>query len=326
MEELYPLKFRPIPRKMIWGGDNLRKKFNKDFPEDSGIGESWEISSYPGYISVVDNGHLRGNNIEELIEVYMSDLVGEEIFNRFGPEFPLLIKFIDSRDILSVQVHPDDKLAAIRHNARGKTEMWYVLEAEPGAELISGFNRKVSPRIFREKLKSNKLLDILNVEKVCAGDVFFMPAGRVHAIGKGIVLTEIQQTSDLTYRIYDWERVDAGGNSRKLHIDLAMDAIDYNCYHDYKTIVETKLNSPVLLADCKYFTTYLLDFDRSVKRDYRLIDSFVIYICTEGKFTLEWLNGKMTVNRGETLLIPAIIEDVCLSSLEGSRLLEVYVK
>ncbi len=325
MNKLYPLKFRPIPREMIWGGNNLQKKFGKNFPENSKIGESWEISSYPGNLSVVDNGHLKGNNIEELIEVYMGDLVGEKVFNRFGLEFPLLIKLIDARDVLSVQVHPDDELAAQRHGARGKTEMWYVLDAEPGAELIAGFNRQVSPGVFTEKLKSGKLLEILNVEKVSPGDVFFMPAGRVHAIGKGIILAEIQQTSDSTYRIYDWDRRDAKGNHRPLHIDEAMEAIDYNYTGDYKTIVEPKHNSPVLLADCQYFTTHLIDFTGVNARDYISADSFVIYICTKGEFMLEWDNGKMLVNKGETLLIPAAISGVSLSAVTPSALLEVKI-
>ncbi len=311
---------------MIWGGDNLRKKFNKDFPEDTPVGESWEISSYPGYLSVVGNGKLQMNNIEELIEVYMGDLVGEKIFSRFGLEFPLLIKLIDASEVLSVQVHPDDEIAALRHNSRGKTEMWYVLDAEPGAELISGFNQKVTPGMFREKLKSGRLADILNVEKVTAGDVFFMPAGRVHAIGKGIILAEIQQTSDITYRIHDWERRDSRGNYRQLHTDLAMDAIDFNYYDNYRTVVDPEPNTPVLLADCQYFTTNLLEFDGIVKRDYSLIDSFVVYICTKGEFSMEWGNGKVTVKKGETILIPAIVDQVSLSCNVASGLLEIYVK
>jgi mannose-6-phosphate isomerase len=326
MSELYPLKFKPIPREMIWGGNNLRKKFNKDFPEDSPVGESWEISSYPGYLSVVDNGRLQMNTIEELIGAYMGDLVGEKIYSRFKTEFPLLIKLIDAGEVLSVQVHPDDEMAALRHNSRGKTEMWYVLEAEPGAELISGFNQKVSPGMFREKLKSGRLADILNVEKVTAGDVFFMPAGRVHAIGKGIILAEIQETSDITYRIHDWERRDSRGNYRQLHLDLAMEAIDFNFYNDYRTVIEKKPNASVLLAECQYFTTNLLEFDTTLNRDYKHADSFVVYICTKGEFSVDWGNGKISAKKGETLLIPAIIDQVSLSCKEASALLEIYVK
>lgn len=326
MYDLYPLKFKPIPRKMIWGGNNLRKKFGKDFPDDQGIGESWEISAFPGYISVVENGHLQGNTIEELIEVYMGDLVGEANFNRYGLEFPLLVKLIDAQDVLSVQVHPDDEIAARRHNGRGKTEMWYILDAEPGAELIAGFNRKVSPGIFMDKLKNGKLLEILNVEKVSPGDVFFMPAGRVHAIGKGIILAEIQQTSDSTYRIYDWERKDADGNYRALHIEEAMEAMDFGFHKDYRTRARVKQNSPVLLADCPWFTTHLLNFTGAVKRDYSMLDSFVIYICTRGKFTLEWGNGKMVAGQGETLLLPAAFTEVSLSAEKDAGILEVFTR
>jgi mannose-6-phosphate isomerase len=326
MRELYPLRFKPIAREMIWGGYSLRKKFNKDFPEHSRIGESWEISSYPGFISIVDNGFLKGNNIEELIEIYMGDLVGENVFNRFGLEFPLLIKLIDAREVLSVQVHPDDEVAADHHNARGKTEMWYILEAEPGAELISGFNREVTPGIFLDKVRSGRLLEILNVEKVSPGDIFFMPAGRVHAIGKGIILAEIQQSSDSTFRIFDWGRRDAEGNYRQLHLEDAMRAIDFNFYSKYRTEVIPKLNSPDLIADCQYFTTHLLNFNGKVERDYSLVDSFVIYICTNGEFMLEWNNGKTSVKKGDTLLIPATIEEVSLTSSNTSGLLEVYIK
>jgi mannose-6-phosphate isomerase len=324
MYGLYPLKFKPVPRKMIWGGNKLRKAFGKDFSEEA-IGESWEISGFPGFMSVVDNGHLKGNSIEELIEVYMGDLVGEANFNLFGLEFPLLIKFIDAEDVLSVQVHPDDERAAIR-GGRGKTEMWYILEAEPGAELISGFNRKISPGIFRDKLKDGKLLEILNFEKVHPGDVFFMPAGRVHAIGKGIVLAEIQQTSDSTYRIYDWDRRDANGNTRQLHIEEAMQVMDFDHYENYRTHYEKKQNSPVLLAECPYFTTNLLNIQGTVYRDYSMLDSFVIYICTGGRFILEWENGKTEAVKGETLLLPAIASEVVIKAEPGAEILEVFTR
>ena len=323
---MYPLKFEPIPHEMIWGGNSLQKYYNKPFPGGKNIGESWEISAVPGNISVVANGHLKGNNLKELIEVYMDELVGEEVFNRFGVEFPLLIKLIDARDKLSVQVHPGDELSARRHNGNGKTEMWYVLAAENEPELISGFNRKVSSGIFMEKLNSGRLLDILNVEKVREGDVFFIPSGRVHAIGKGIILAEIQQTSDITYRIYDWDRVDEKGKPRELHIDLAMEAIDFEDCSDFKTTVKRKQNFPVLLADCEYFTTQLLTFRKDLVRDYSLIDSFVIYLCTKGEFIIECNGGPLTVQKGETVLIPSSIQDVKLTGKVESDLLEVYIR
>lgn len=326
MNELYPFKFKPFPHEMIWGGSALNKYYNKPFTANSKIGESWEVSALPGHTSVVENGHLRGNNIEELIEIYMGDMVGEKVFNKYGLDFPLLVKLIDANDVLSVQVHPDDELAAVRHGSYGKTEMWYVLDARPGAELINGFNQIVSPGIFSAKLKEGKLLDILNVVKVSPGDVFFIPAGRVHAIGTGIVLAEIQQASDITYRIYDWDRLDSGGNARQLHIDQAMDAIDFNYSEDHKVTYDIKRNFPVRLAGCKYFTTNLLDFNMMVTRDYSLIDSFVIYICTKGQFSVEWGQGKIDVHKGETLLIPSVFEDISLSPMGKSTLLEVYIE
>jgi mannose-6-phosphate isomerase len=326
MSTLYPLKFVPIPREMVWGGRKLHKLYNKDFPADSRIGESWEISGIEGSLSVVENGHLAGNNLQELIEIYMGDLVGEKVFEKYGIEFPLLIKLLDATDDLSIQVHPDNQLASRRHNSYGKTEMWYVLEAEPEAELITGFNSDVDSVVFREKLKNGQLLELMNFEKVQAEDVFFIPAGRVHAIRKGIVLAEIQQTSDITYRIYDWDRKDARGNSRQLHIDEAMEAIDFSFHDDYRTIAGNELNVPVLLADCEYFTTNRIRFDKKVVRDYIVIDSFIIYICTAGEFNLAWGKDSIDIKKGETVLIPADINEVILTTETSACVLEVYIK
>jgi mannose-6-phosphate isomerase len=326
MSDLYPLKFKPIPREMVWGGNKLHKDFNKNFPAGAKIGESWEISSVKDKISVVSNGHLADNNLEELIEVYMGDLVGDKVFDKFGTTFPLLVKLIDANQDLSIQVHPDDELALRRHDSQGKTEMWYVLDAEPGATLITGFNSGISPLVFMEKLQSKRLSDVLNVESVSAGDTFFIPAGRIHAIRAGIVLAEIQQTSDVTYRVYDYDRTGVDGKPRELHVDLAMDAIDFSAGDNYKTIVAEEKNVPVLLADCRYFTTNRLDFDKKVTLDYNLVDSFVIYICTDGRFTLGWEKGAIDVHKGETVLVPAMIEEITLSPDAQAGLLEVFIK
>jgi mannose-6-phosphate isomerase len=326
MGDLYPLKFKPIAREMIWGGDKLHRLFNKNFPSGVKIGESWEISSVKDKISVVSNGHLMENNLEELIEIYMGDLVGEKVFDIFGTTFPLLIKLIDASQDLSIQVHPGDELALRRHGSQGKTEMWYVLDAEPGATLITGFSHEISPAIFLEKLQGRRLADVLNVEQVVEGDTFFIPAGRIHAIRAGIVLAEIQQTSDITYRVYDYDRTGDDGKPRELHIDLAMDAIDFSIDKNYKTIVTEEKNVPVLLADCPYFTTHRLDFDEKITLDYNLVDSFVIYICTKGRFTLGWGKDTMDVHKGETVLIPAVIEEVSLSCDAPAGLLEVYIR
>jgi len=326
MEGLYPLKFSPIYKDKIWGGNKIKSILNKDYGNLPNCGESWELSGVEGNISVVSNGYLAGNSLEELVEVYMGDLVGDKVFENFGNEFPLLIKFIDANDDLSIQVHPDDELSMERHKAYGKTEMWYVLQADPGSKLQSGFSRQMDQETYMETLEKGELTDILNFEEVAPGDVFFIPAGRVHAIGKGILLTEIQQTSDVTYRIYDYGRSDNNGNIRELHTDLALDAIDFTLFPEYKSKYEPLLNQSVELVSCKYFTTNLLEVTQPVEKDYIKIDSFVIYICLEGELKLTTEAGTEKVRKGETVLIPASIENVLLSpALPGAKLLEVYI-
>ncbi|MFY9150629.1 MAG: type I phosphomannose isomerase catalytic subunit [Prolixibacteraceae bacterium] len=327
MEGLYPLKFAPIYKDKIWGGNKIKSVLNKDFGDLPNCGESWELSGVEGNVSVVTNGYLAGNSLEELIEVYMGDLVGEAVFEKYGVEFPLLIKFIDANDDLSIQVHPDDKISKERHNAFGKTEMWYVIQADAGSKLQSGFNQPVDQEKYLEKLGNVELTDILNFEEVSAGDVFFIPAGRVHAIGNGILLAEIQQTSDVTYRIYDYNRHDDQGNTRELHTELALDAIDYTLLPDYKTKYTAKLNESVELVKCEYFTTNVLDLTHPVEKDYIKLDSFVIYICLEGVLEIETESGVESVKKGETILLPASIENVILKPQSSAvKLLEVYIR
>jgi len=328
MNNLYPLKFAPICKDKIWGGKKLNELLNKEYPDLPNCGESWEISGVQDEVSVVSNGFLMGNNLEELIEVYMGDLVGEKVYEKFGTEFPLLIKFIDANDNLSIQVHPNDELAMERHDAFGKTEMWYVVQADPCAKLISGFNRKIDKAGYLKYFKSGQLEEILNYEEVKAGDVFFMPAGRVHAIGKGIVVAEIQQTSDITYRIYDFNRVDDKGHPRELHVDLAVDAIDYSFVTNYRTDYKPIDDKSVKLVDCQYFTTNLLPLTTSVERDFANLDTFVIYCCLEGKYSIGWEDQSITVEKGETILVPALISNFVLSAVNGAtaKLLEVYIK
>lgn len=326
MEGLYPLKFSPIFKDKIWGGDKIKSVLNKDFGDLPNCGESWELSGVEDNVSVVSNGYLAGNSLDELIEVYMGDLVGDRVFENFGIEFPLLIKFIDANDDLSIQVHPDDELSRKRHNAFGKTEMWYVIQADPGSRLQAGFNQQVDAGVYLEKLANNELTDILNFEQVAAGDVYFIPAGRVHAIGKGILLAEIQQTSDITYRIYDYDRRDNDGNPRELHTDLALDAIDFTIYPEYKTKYQPQANESVELVRCKYFTTNMLEINEVVEKDYNELDSFVIFICLEGELAIETEAGTENIKKGETILIPASIESVTLKpSASLVKLLEVYI-
>jgi len=326
MKTLYPLKFHPILKDKIWGGARLKNILNKPTISDK-CGESWEISAVQGNISKVKNGFLAGNNILELTEIYMGDLVGDKIYDRFGIEFPLLIKFIDANDILSVQVHPDDELAMERHKAYGKTEMWYIIEAEKNAELICGFNRKMDKETYLSHLNNKTLKEILNFEKVKAGDVFFTPSGRVHAVGAGILLAEIQQTSDITYRIYDWDRIDDKGKPREMHTELALDAIDLKFYGNYRTDYKLSLNQTINIADCKYFTTGLLYFDKPVEKEYSLIDSFVIYMCLEGKIDIKYgLGLSESMVAGETVLIPASLKNLNLVPAGKAKTIEVYVK
>ena len=281
---LYPLKFHPILKKKIWGGERLAYKSKE---HDESIGESWEISAVEDNISVVSNGILADNDLQELIEVYMGDLVGDHIYEKFGVEFPLLIKYIDANDDLSIQVHPDDETAKERHNAYGKTEMWYIVDADKDASLVLGFNHEIDKATYLQALHQNKLMDLLNVQKVKKGESFFIPAGLVHAIGKGCLIAEIQQTSDITYRIYDYNRKDANGNTRELHTDLATDVIDYSYQPQHRVNYTPQDNQSAKLVKCPYFTTNLLEFDRDIEKEYVHLDStcdcylvFVIILVT----------------------------------------------
>ena len=291
MNGLYPLKFKPIYHEKIWGGDRLQKVLNKDFGNLPNCGESWEVSGVEGHISVVGNDFLAGNSLQDLVEIYMGDLVGDKVYKKFGIEFPLLIKFIDAEQDLSIQVHPNDELSKKRHNAYGKTEMWYVVDADKGALINSGFNQEVSKKKYLEYFNKGKLTDLLCFEKVNKGDVFFIPAGRVHAIGKGILVAEIQQTSDVTYRIFDYNRKDENGNGRELHTELALDAIDFSYLEEYKTRYKTDRNKTSEIVSCEYFTSNILEFSQTIEKDYYQLDSFVIYINLDGEFEIEHEEG-----------------------------------
>ncbi len=327
MPGLYPLKFKPFYLEKIWGGNRIRTILGKDFGEAPNCGESWELSAVEGYVSEVSNGFLVGNTITELVEVYMGDLVGDKVYRKFGIEFPLLLKFIDTNEDLSIQVHPGDDLARERHNAYGKTEMWYVVHAEKGALINSGFNRKITREQYTSLLEQGKLTDILHYDVVVPGDVFFIPAGRVHAIGKGVLLAEIQQTSDVTYRIFDYNRQDSQGNLRELHTDLALDAIDFNYLEEYKTKYTIERNASSEIVSCDYFTTNILEFSERLEKDYNMLDSFVVYMNLEGMFKIEFEEGEEIVMKGETVLIPSSLEAINLTPLsEVVKTLEIYLK
>ena len=322
---LYPLKFKPILKSIIWGGDEICK-FKGVTPEEDGIGESWEISSVKGNVSVVANGELEDKDLSEIIDTYKAQLVGKKNFETFGNTFPLLIKFIDARDNLSIQVHPDDELAKKRHDSFGKTEMWYVINAAPSAFLYSGFAKQLTTESYVKSIEDNTFVDSLAKHDVKAGDVFFLPAGRVHAIGAGTFIAEIQQTSNITYRIYDYNRKDANGNGRELHTELAKDAIDYKLYDNYKNSYTREENQPVRLESCQYFTTNLLEVTKDINRDYTDIDSFVAYICMGGACSIRDDKGNdLSVKQGETILIPADTKNVAICPEGNVLLLETYV-
>jgi mannose-6-phosphate isomerase len=325
MSQLYPLKFKPIFKDKIWGGQKIRTNLGMDFSPLKNCGEAWVLSGVDGFQTEVANGFLKGNELNELLEVYLDELVGESVYEKYRNEFPILIKFIDSNDYLSIQVHPDDQLAAKRNIGNGKTEMWYILDADDNAELISGFSRKMDKTTYLDHLNNKSLREILNVEKVKKGDVFYIPSGRVHSLGPGLLLAEIQQTSDTTYRIYDWDRVDEKGKSRDLHTDLALDAIDFSVFDSYRTPYRKSVNKTVSIVDSPYFTTNIIDFTIPVHKDYSPLDSFVIFVCVEGSSTVQTEDSRESLKAGETMLIPAIIDTVDLIPDTNCKILEVFI-
>ena len=321
---LYPLKFKPIFKDKIWGGRKIKEVLGMDYGPLPNCGEVWLLSGLWDEQSTIANGDFCGDEINDLVETFMGDLVGESVFDKYGEQFPLLLKIIDANDWLSVQVHPDDALAEKRGIGNGKTEMWYVMQADEDAELVTGFNREMTRMDYVEALETNTLQDVLNHEQVEAGDVFFIPAGRVHALGPGIMVAEIQQTSDTTYRIYDWDRIDVAGMRRELHVAQSVEAIDGTMPDDYKIHVPNVMNRTVQVIDTQYFVTNLLQLQGEMEKDYSNLDSFVVLICTNGNFTLKWENGAIFVNQGECVLIPNVIKKVTVRAEQYCKLLEVY--
>jgi len=322
---LYPLKFKTIFKDKIWGGQKIKTYLHKDFGNLPNCGETWEISGVKSDVSIVDGGALNGESLADLLEQYGADLVGEKVYKHFGNIFPLLVKFIDANEDLSIQVHPNDELAKKRHNSFGKTEMWYIIESDPGSTLIAGFNKELTQEEYLEKFNSGHLMDILNRETANEGDVFFLPAGRVHTIGAGLLLAEIQQTSDITYRIYDFDRVDANGNKRELHTEEALAAIDYKYYGNYKTKYTPEKNETVELVSCPYFTTNVLDATESTNKDYSNLDSFVIHVCLAGAYTIKYNGETYPVKMGECILLPKTIDKIELETTGGFKILESFI-
>ena len=319
----YPIKFEPILKEKIWGGSKLISKFNKKSILKN-IGESWEISAVEGSISVVSNGELAGKTLREIIETYKDKLIGKNNYSNFGHNFPLLIKFIDAKQDLSVQVHPDNVLAKERHNSVGKSEMWYIMQADKDSRLILGFKQAITLDKYLDLLEEKKIMSVLKEVSVKKGDAFFIAPGTIHSIGAGVVLAEIQQTSDITYRIYDFDRVDKLGNKRELHTDLAVEAINFSNKIETNHKYSTFINSLNTVVKCEYFTTNFIHVVGEKELDYSKTDSFVIFMCVQGNATISIDEYAENLNFGETVLIPATADKVVIIS-KNCRMLEVTV-
>jgi mannose-6-phosphate isomerase len=318
--KMYPIQFEPILKERIWGGEKLKTVLNK--PIVSKItGESWELSTVEGDVSVIANGELKGKSLTDIIDESPNEILGTAVHKRFGKQFPLLFKYLDAREDLSIQVHPNDELAKKRHNSFGKTEMWYIMQADTDSRIIVGFKEKSNANEFSESLRNKTLLSLLDDVKVKEGDVFFLETGTVHAIGAGLVVAEIQQTSDITYRLYDFDRVDAQGNTRELHIDLALEAINYNKIDTYRTY-NKNINKSNVIVDCPYFTTNFIPLDGKEVVT-KAGDSFTVYMCVDGEFELECNAVTYKYKKGDTLLIPAAIPNFVLNG--KASILEIYI-
>lgn len=318
-----PLKFKALLKQTIWGGDKIIPfKHLDDHLEN--VGESWEISGVPGNETVVADGEYAGKKLNELVIEQKDKLVGKANYERFGDEFPLLIKFIDARQDLSIQVHPTDEIAKRQGKERGKTEMWYIMDSDKDAKLYSGLKVQITPEQYKAMVEDDTITDALAQYEVKEDDCFFLPAGRIHAIGTGCFLAEIQQTSDVTYRIYDFKRKDKDGNYRQLHTKEAAECINYTVEDDYRTHYEHKKNEGVTLVECPYFTTAVYDLDEPMTLDYSELDSFVILIGLKGEGTITDNEGNtVTISAGESILVPATTDTL---RVEGTiKMLETYV-
>lgn len=329
MNDLYPLKFTPQYFSKPWGGSNLSKiPFLKDAPAEK-CGEVWLLSGVDEHQSIVSNGFLEGNELNELVEVYMEDLVGEQVFNEYGEIFPILIKLLDTTEWLSVQVHPDNELAMKKHGVPfGKTEMWYIMNASDDAGLLNGFTAKTDRNQLLKAIENGTLQKKVNMLNPAAGDVFFTPAGKIHAVGPGLTLAEIQQTSDFTYRLYDWGRTGDDGKPRELHIENGLDALNYDDTTTGKT-APTRLGPTMdTLVNCPQFVTNRISLKtgQKIRREYMTLDSFVILFTVQGDALYEWDGKEETLHKGECILVPASIDDLLLSTKNDAEILEVFIQ
>ncbi|WP_124979416.1 type I phosphomannose isomerase catalytic subunit [Nonlabens xiamenensis] len=320
----YPLKFEPIFQYRIWGGTKLKTDYDKEFQGDN-IGESWEISAVPGNETKVSNGDYKGKTLNDLIADFGTELLGERIDQQYEGKFPLLIKFIDAKKPLSIQVHPSDDLARQLHGSFGKNEMWYIMPSFDDASIIVGFNTDVDEADYQKLIQEKRLPEVLNEIPVKEGDVFYIPTGRVHAIGSGVVLAEIQQSSDVTYRIYDYDRKDARtGQKRELHTELALKAIDFNRPDQYHTDYLKKPNQPNSLVQSSYFKTNFWSLNGRIDRSLDILDSFVIYMCVKGSATCHYQDKTYALSLGQCLLLPHGVKDITWEA-KAADLIEIYL-
>ncbi len=319
----YPIKFTPRLFEKVWGGDKLKKVLNKHTSSQF-TGESWEISAVENEVSVVANGPLKGKLLTEIIQENPIQLLGKKVFDQFGVSFPLLFKFIDAKKDLSIQLHPNDELAKERHNSFGKTEMWYIIEAEKDAKIHLGFNNSYYPEEYLKNIQMDKITDM--VENHCAkkGQAYLVEAGTIHAIGKNILLAEIQQTSDITYRVYDWNRKDLNGELRELHLELAFDALDFNQFKSKPIRFDNYRNIANKVVSDKYFTTNKINIEHVYQKDLTTIDSFIVYMCVEGAGTVKIDSSTENIKKGDTIFIPASVLQIEIQST-SVELLEVYL-
>ena len=318
--KLYPLQFQPILKERIWGGTKLKTYLNKPISSDR-TGESWEISTVKNDVSVISNGFFAGELLTDLLNKFPNELLGTKVYSHFGKQFPLLFKYLDAREDLSIQLHPNDELAKKRHNSFGKTEMWYVMQADRDAKLIIGFKEKSSEKEYLENLENNSLITILDVKKVNQGDAFFIETGTIHAIGAGTLIAEIQQTSDITYRLYDFDRVDVHGNKRDLHVDLALEAINYEVVAAEKSYSKNS-NTSNEIVNCPYFTTNFIALDGTIGI-HKNGESFSVYMCVDGSFELNYEKDVYAYKIGDSILIPAKMKEFTISGT--ASLLEIYI-
>ena len=324
---LYPLLFEPNLHSVVWGGNQLRPYKGLE-PSDEPIGESWEVSAVPSSTSIISNGAYKGKDLISIINEQSEAILGKKVNEKYDGKLPLLVKFIDAKRDLSIQVHPNDEMAMREHGKMGKTEMWYVIKAEEGAHLYAGFKEEITPQEYLQRIADESITEVLADHQVKTGDVFYLPAGRVHAICGGILLAEVQQSSDVTYRIYDYNRLGLDGKPRELHTELAAKALDYHVEEEYRTAYSESPNKAIQIIDTPYFDVRVLEISKSFHRNMKKYDSFIITMCIEGdcKIHVRSTGEETLLKQGNSTLIPAAIADYDIIPQQGTtRILDAFI-